>query len=88
MLQGMGGQLDYFGLWLSQEYGRGHSKAKSHCTTYNSPQLSKSESFKVHGLEVWGVGASPQELQAQIAVRSNFLNQIPPIFTLWVCFST
>ena len=64
----MGGQLDYFGLWLSQEFGKGHSKAKSRCTTFNSPQLSRSESFQIHGLEVWGVGPSPEDLRAEIAV--------------------
>ena len=77
----MGGQLDYFGLWLSQDYGTGHSKAKSHCTTYNSPQLSKSESFKVQTLEVWGVGPTPQELQAQIAVSQKLLKS-PYVFCI------
>ena len=76
----MGGQLDYFGLWLSQEFGKGHSKAKSYCTTYNSPQLSKSESFQIHGLEVWGVGASPEEVQAKIAVSQQSLSSSYYVF--------
>lgn len=69
--QGMGGQLDYFGLWLSQEFGRGHSKAKPECTTFNSPQLSKSDTFQVHRLEVWGVGPTPAEMKANIEVSGK-----------------
>ncbi|KAI6654517.1 TLD domain-containing protein 1 isoform X2 [Oopsacas minuta] len=53
---GMGGQLDYFGLWLSADFGKGHSRAKPKCTTYASKQLSKNEDFTVHSLEVWGFG--------------------------------
>ena len=52
----MGGQLDYFGLWLSADFGKGHSKAKPKCTTYASPRLSAQEEFEVDVLELWGVG--------------------------------
>ena len=52
----MGGQIEYFGLWLSGDYGTGHSRARPKCTTYNSPRLSQEEEFKVQLLEVWGVG--------------------------------
>lgn len=52
----MGGQLDYFGLWLSADYGKGHSRAKPKCTTYGSPMLSATEEFEVDMLELWGVG--------------------------------
>ena len=52
----MGGQLEYFGLWLSADYGRGHSRAKPKCTTYGSPMLSATEEFEVDMLELWGVG--------------------------------
>ena len=48
--------MDYFGLWLSAEYGVGHSKAKPACTTYSSPMLSSSEEFEIHSVEVWGIG--------------------------------
>ncbi len=48
--------MEYFGLWLSADYGQGHSKAKPKCSTYNSPRLSKEEDFNVQLLEVWGVG--------------------------------
>ena len=53
---GMGGQFDYFGLWLSADFGKGHSCAKPTCTTYASKQLSRSENFSIHSLEVWGFG--------------------------------
>ena len=56
IVQGMGGQMEYFGLWLSADYGTGHSKAKPKCSTYGSPMLSSSEDFQVDMLEVWGVG--------------------------------
>ena len=53
---GMGGQFDYFGLWLSADFGKGHSRAKPKCTTYASKQLSGREDFSIHSLEVWGFG--------------------------------
>ena len=54
----MGGQLEYFGLWLSAEYGDG-SCSKS-CTTYSCPQLTTKECFKIDHLEVWGIGPEPK----------------------------
>ncbi|XP_002125911.2 MTOR-associated protein MEAK7-like [Ciona intestinalis] len=56
---GMGGQHDYFGFWLSSDFGKGHSKAKPKCTTYASPQLSSEDTFNIDALEVWGVGDEP-----------------------------
>lgn len=53
---GMGGQHDYFGLWVAADFGKGHSKAKPTCTTYNSPQLSAQEEFQFDKMEVWGLG--------------------------------
>ncbi|XP_011668260.1 MTOR-associated protein MEAK7 [Strongylocentrotus purpuratus] len=58
---GMGGQFDYFGLWLDQDYGKGHSRAKPKCTTYDSPQLSGSENFVIDCVEVWAVGPLPKK---------------------------
>lgn len=55
----MGGQHHYFGLWVDVDFGKGHSKAKPTCTTYNSPQLSGQEDFRFEQMEVWGVGDSP-----------------------------
>lgn len=54
--QGMGGQHGYFGLWVDVDFGKGHSKAKPKCTTYNSPQLSAQENFSFEKMEVWAVG--------------------------------
>lgn len=51
----MGGQLDYFGLWLSADFGKGHSKGTP-CTTYGSPVLSSKQEFEIDVLELWGVG--------------------------------
>lgn len=59
--QGMGGQFDYFGLWIDQDYGKGHSRAKPKCTTYDSPQLSGSENFVIDCVEVWAVGPLPKK---------------------------
>ncbi|XP_036896173.1 MTOR-associated protein MEAK7 [Sturnira hondurensis] len=57
---GMGGQHNYFGLWIDVDFGRGHSKAKPTCTTYNSPQLSAQEDFRFEKMEVWAVGETSQ----------------------------
>ena len=56
----MGGQFNYFGLWVDQEFGTGHSKAKPKCTTYDSPQLSAKEEFTIAVLEAWAVGPPPK----------------------------
>ncbi|XP_029951949.1 MTOR-associated protein MEAK7 [Salarias fasciatus] len=57
---GMGGQHDYFGLWLDCDFGRGHSRARPRCTTYGSPQLSADEDFGLDRVEVWAVGKPPE----------------------------
>ena len=56
----MGGQWNYFGLWLDESFGPGHSKAEPQCTTYGSPRLSKEVEFNIHTVEVWGVGIPPE----------------------------
>ncbi|XP_017274574.1 MTOR-associated protein MEAK7 [Kryptolebias marmoratus] len=53
---GMGGQHDYFGLWLDSDFGQGHSRARPKCTTFGSPQLSADEDFILDSMEVWAVG--------------------------------
>lgn len=53
---GMGGQHHYFGLWVVADFGKGHSKPKPACTTYNSTQLSAQEDFLFDNMEVWGLG--------------------------------
>ncbi|XP_043283708.1 MTOR-associated protein MEAK7 [Venturia canescens] len=55
----IGGQLNYPGLWLDCEYGKGKSSVS--CTTFqNYVQLSGKEHFKIKHLEVWGVGPIPE----------------------------
>lgn len=51
--KGYGGQFNYFGLWINETFETGHSKAKPLSTTYNSPQLSMNEEFKVARVEAW-----------------------------------
>lgn len=60
LCQGMGGQHGYFGLWLDSDFGKGHSRARPKCTTYNSPQLSEEEDFTLDSMEVWAVGKPPE----------------------------
>lgn len=79
--QGMGGQHNYFGLWIDVDFGKGHSKAKPTCTTYNSPQLSAQEDFRFEKLEVWAVGdASGQKLVSMAAFLHvlGFTPSTPP----------
>ncbi|EDV25495.1 uncharacterized protein TRIADDRAFT_24535 [Trichoplax adhaerens] len=58
---GMGGQFDYFGLWIDAEYGKGHSMAGPKCTTYGSPQLSGNKTFEIDCLEVWSIGKKKKD---------------------------
>lgn len=54
----MGGQFNYWGLWLDEEYGKG--SCSESCTTYkNYFQLSANKEFSVRNIEVWGVGERP-----------------------------
>lgn len=56
----MGGQFNYWGLWLDCEYGLGHSSES--CTTFKDyVQLSKRKDFRIRNLEVWGIGDEPKE---------------------------
>lgn len=56
----MGGQLYHFGFYLSQDFGKGHSKGTPRCTTFDSPQLSAEESFDLDVLEAWALGPPPK----------------------------
>ena len=56
---GMGGQLEFFGLWLDAEFGKG--KCAQSCSSFAIPRLSKDENFTYHQLEVWGLGDEPEE---------------------------
>uniref|UniRef100_A0A1A9UTY9 MTOR-associated protein MEAK7 n=1 Tax=Glossina austeni TaxID=7395 RepID=A0A1A9UTY9_GLOAU len=56
---GMGGQFNYWGLWLDSEYGKGQSSET--CTTFRDyVQLSKQKEFRIKNVEVWGVGDEPK----------------------------
>ncbi|ORX86745.1 TLD-domain-containing protein [Anaeromyces robustus] len=48
---GMGGQLDYFGFFISSDFQNGHSKGVS--TTYNNSSLCGQNDFKLDAVEVW-----------------------------------
>ena len=75
LFQGFGGQFEYFGLWIDSEYGMGHSKAEPTCSTYVSPQLSAHPNFTFDYLEVWGVGAVPEE-DTEVSDRSSFSDSL------------
>lgn len=65
----MGGQFDYWGLWLDEEYGNGCCSES--CTTYkNYFQLSANKEFKVRNIEVWGVGEKPEKDESERTSRS------------------
>jgi hypothetical protein len=55
----LGGQFDYFGLWISGEFDTGHSKGHPLSSTFANPQLSGQQDFKVDDVEMWRVG--PEE---------------------------
>lgn len=57
-VQGMGGVLEYFGLFLDASYGTG--MCAETCTTYHSPMMSGSKNFEIAHTEVWGVGPPPK----------------------------
>ncbi|XP_055851232.1 MTOR-associated protein MEAK7 [Episyrphus balteatus] len=66
---GMGGQFEYWGLWLDCEYGLGQSSET--CTTFkNYKQLSGQKSFNIRNIEVWGVGEEPEKDDAEGPQRS------------------
>lgn len=57
--QGMGGQFDYWGLWLDCEYGFG--ECSESCSTFkNYQQLSANKRFEIRNIEVWAVGEKPK----------------------------
>jgi len=55
---GMGGQMDYWGLWIDSEYGKGQCNVS--CSTYSSySMLSAVKDFKIDSLEIWCVKEKP-----------------------------
>ncbi|RUS15191.1 TLD-domain-containing protein [Endogone sp. FLAS-F59071] len=59
---GLGGQLDYFGLWIASDFEHGHSRAAPRCSTYGSPRLAVNEDFVVDEVEVWLVRPTIKDL--------------------------
>lgn len=54
----MGGQFNYWGLWLDSEYGKG--ECSETCTTFrNYVQLGVNKNFTIRNIEVWAVGEKP-----------------------------
>lgn len=54
----MGGQHNYWGLWLDSEYGFG--ECSESCTTFKGySQMSANKRFKIRNVEVWAVGEKP-----------------------------
>jgi hypothetical protein len=69
---GMGGQLEYFGFWIDAEFGIVRSSPS--CSTFHSPQLGVQEG-RIAELEVWGVGAEPD----QDGAAGSVLNMDPEL---------
>lgn len=66
--QGMGGQLENFGIWIDADFGKGHSSAG--CSTYHRmPSLSSEKDFMIEHIEVWAVGPPPKEDSDDETVR-------------------
>lgn len=80
----MGGQLNYFGFWLDDDFGSGHSRGQPSCTTYGSPQLSAEEEFKLDKLEVWGVGV-PSENEVSSITHGSLNNKCKAKKTTHAC---
>ena len=49
---GLGGQMDYFGLFIDEDFN-GHSRAEPNSTTYGNPQLSHNAEFSIDTVEVY-----------------------------------
>ncbi|KAL3897682.1 MAG: hypothetical protein SGCHY_003249 [Lobulomycetales sp.] len=59
---GMGGQVDFFGWYISQDFENGHTRGLPTSTTFGNPPLSgDDEDFLLDQVEVWLVKPSPVE---------------------------
>ncbi|KAG1656155.1 TLD domain-containing protein 1 [Nymphon striatum] len=72
---GMGGQFDYFGLWIDSNFGSG--KCSSSCTTFENPMLSSMENFKFDAIEVWRVGPKPKKDEDEEGDHGSILDKDP-----------
>lgn len=71
IIQGMGGQFNYWGLWLDCEYGLG--ECSESCTTFKSyTQLSVNKRFEIRNIEVWAVGEKPVKQEVNVNVTFIF----------------
>lgn len=62
----MGGQHNYCGVWLDENYGEGQTSES--CTTYSGYyQMSHTKQFKYRHLEVWGLGSPPVQEKSERA---------------------
>ncbi|KAI8062172.1 TLD-domain-containing protein [Gongronella butleri] len=58
---GMGGQFDYAGLWINDDFAHGHSRGGPLCSTYQSPRLCQEDPFDIDEVEVWLVCPAVQD---------------------------
>ena len=58
-MQGFGGKFEYFGVFVSADFGHGFSAPS--CTTFECRQLAGRKRFDIDTLEVWGVGPEPKK---------------------------
>lgn len=71
---GFGGKFEYFGLWISSEFGVGFTAPS--CTTFGCRLLSGKKRFSIDCLEVWGVGDEPCT-EEEDATRPSVLDADP-----------
>ncbi|KAJ3129153.1 hypothetical protein HK098_002394 [Nowakowskiella sp. JEL0407] len=75
---GFGGQLDYFGLFISEDFTVGHSKANPRSSTFGNPRLSNKEEFMIESVEVYSVKAfSDEELEEIMQEKESILASNP-----------
>ncbi|XP_037077863.1 MTOR-associated protein MEAK7-like isoform X2 [Pollicipes pollicipes] len=59
---GFGGKFEYFGLFISGDFGEGFTAPT--CTTFDLRQMSGRKRFQLDALEVWAVGPEPKKQEA------------------------
>eukprot|EP00163_Fabomonas_tropica_P014898 TRINITY_DN270_c0_g1_i1.p1 TRINITY_DN270_c0_g1~~TRINITY_DN270_c0_g1_i1.p1 ORF type:complete len:433 (-),score=95.73 TRINITY_DN270_c0_g1_i1:87-1262(-) len=70
---GLGGKVDFFGLWLDIDLATG--KSRGGCSSFrHSAQLSAEADFQIEAIEVWGIGGE-KVLQAQQDMRQRLEKQ-------------
>lgn len=75
--------MNYFGLWIDYTFNSGHSKAVPKCTTYGSPQLSKSPEFIVDSIEVWAVGPEKKKHESDDEEVSSLVRKFSSL-VVWI----